>query len=85
MKKSTNSNRFLMLLTNPFLPDPRPLKEAKILIKYGYTVDVIAWDRDSTADYPQKENISGIHVKRICKFGGYGKGLSSLLDRKSVV
>lgn len=37
--------KVLMLLSNPFLPDPRVEKEAKALASSGYEVTVLAWDR----------------------------------------
>jgi glycosyltransferase involved in cell wall biosynthesis len=37
--------KVLMLLSNPFLPDPRVEKEAKALDQAGYDVTVLAWDR----------------------------------------
>ena len=52
-----------MLLTNAFMPDPRPHREALSLIKAGYEVSVICWDRGE--DLPEKEIIDGIRVERI--------------------
>jgi len=37
--------KVLMLLSNPFLPDPRVDKEAKALGQVGNDVTVLAWDR----------------------------------------
>lgn len=37
--------KVLMLLSNPFLPDPRVEKEAKALASAGNEVTVLAWDR----------------------------------------
>ena len=37
--------KILMLLSNPFRPDVRVYKEAISLIKGGYDVTVVAWDR----------------------------------------
>lgn len=68
-----------MLVTNPFPPDPRPLKEAKILMKNGYSVEVIGWNRSSPDEvFPDEDTIEGIKVTRICRFGGLGKGFVSL-------
>ncbi len=68
-----------MLVTNPFPPDPRPLKEAKILMKNGYSVEVIGWNRSSPDEvFPDVDTIEGIKVTRICRFGGLGKGFVSL-------
>ncbi len=55
--------KLLMLLSNSFIVDPRVYKEAKALIKKGYNVTVIVWDRKG--DYPEEEIIEGIHLIRI--------------------
>ena len=41
----------LMLLSNPFLPDPRVEKEAKALGRAGYDVTVLAWDRKGEKEH----------------------------------
>jgi glycosyltransferase involved in cell wall biosynthesis len=51
-----------MVVTNPFRPDERVRKEAKVLAQAGFTVVVHAWDRD--AAYPTYEQISGFIVRR---------------------
>gem|GEM_PF-1495143 len=54
----------VMLLTNPFRPDPRVLKEALSLAKRGFHVRIYAWDRDLR--YPEEEEVArGVLVKRI--------------------
>ena len=55
--------KITMLLTNAFMPDPRPLWEARSLTKAGYSVKIICWDRGE--GLPEKENIDGIEVERI--------------------
>lgn len=55
--------RVLMLLSNPFRPDPRVHKEAKTLVEAGYDVTIICWDR--TGKYPKKETMDGIHILRV--------------------
>jgi len=37
--------KILMILSNPFMVDPRVYKEAKALTEIGYEVTVIVWDR----------------------------------------
>ena len=37
----------LMLLTNPYRPDPRVLREARALTAAGHRVTLIAWNRDT--------------------------------------
>jgi len=52
----------LMLLSNPFRPDPRVHKEAGALVAGGYDVTILCWDREQK--YPGEEVIDGITVKR---------------------
>jgi len=54
--------KILMILSNPFTHDSRVYNEAKTLIKAGYDVTVLAWDR-------KRENLlneekEGIHIVR---------------------
>lgn len=60
----------MMLLTNPFRPDPRVYKEAKSLIKGGYEVTIFAWDRE--AQFPETEVLDGIRIKRFSIPSPYG-------------
>ena len=53
----------LMLLSNPYRPDPRVLRESRELIKSGINVHLIAWDRD--AGLPEKAIEDGIQVMRV--------------------
>jgi len=53
----------VMVLTNPYRPDPRAQKEAKSLIKNGYTVSIVCWDRQG--EYPEVEIADGIKIRRI--------------------
>lgn len=53
----------VMLLSNPFRPDPRVHKEAKALVGAGYRVTILCWDREQK--YPKKEKIDGIQLIRL--------------------
>lgn len=53
----------LMLVSNPFISDPRVYAEAKSLIQAGYEVTVIAWDREK--QNPSRQNLDGIEVVRL--------------------
>ena len=69
----------LMLLTNPFRPDPRVLREARPLMKHGLKVQLIAWDRDGAL--PKRATEHGIEVLRLgpkCPYRSAGKLLSRL-------
>ena len=62
--------KVIMLLSNPFKPDPRVYKEARSLVNHGYDVTVLAWDREGK--YPKKEVIDGIKIERIRLKSRYG-------------
>lgn len=47
--------KVVMLLSNPFRPDPRVFKEAQSLANSGYELTILAWDR--TKKYPAVEQI----------------------------
>ena len=52
--------KILMLLSNPFMVDPRVYKEAKSLVNAGHEVTVIFWDRKK--EYKTDDTVEGIHV-----------------------
>lgn len=62
--------KIIMTLSNSFKPDPRVYKEAKSLVKHGYEVTIIAWDREG--EYPEEELFEGIKIKRIKLKSKYG-------------
>ncbi len=68
----------IMLLSNPFRPDPRVFKEAEYLQQNGYSISILCWDRNS--EFPAEEALpSGVKVIRIQKISsGYGIGLRQL-------
>ncbi|MDW3194404.1 MAG: glycosyltransferase family 4 protein [Cytophagales bacterium] len=55
--------RIGMILDASFPPDPRVENEAVTLIQAGHEVFLFCFD--FTGDWPQKEEINGIHVRRI--------------------
>jgi len=61
----------LMLLSNPFRPDPRVHREALSLIRNGYGVTVLCWDRDR--NFPAGETIDGIGVIRVGPAAEWGR------------
>jgi glycosyltransferase involved in cell wall biosynthesis len=69
----------LMLLTNPYRPDPRVLREARALVRHGTNVQLVAWDRDGGLPEHWKEE--GVDVTRLgprCAFRSAGKVISRL-------
>lgn len=63
----------LMLLTNGLVADPRVQKEARSLARRGYTLRVLAWDRDG--DLPPVESRDGYEVVRFARRSQAGTGL----------
>lgn len=59
-----------MLRSNPFEPDERVYKEAKSLLKNGYEVTLLCWDRE--LKYPQEDEFEKIKIVRIPLKAGYG-------------
>lgn len=61
-----------MLLSNPFRPDPRVLKEARSLAQAGYKVTVICWDREG--EFVSEERVGGFNIRRLAIRSGYSAG-----------
>ena len=55
--------KVLMILSNPFMVDPRVHKEAKTLVDAGHEVAVIVWDRRH--DYASRDVVDGIKLIRL--------------------
>jgi glycosyltransferase involved in cell wall biosynthesis len=71
-------SKVLMLLSNPFRPDPRVHREAESLVRAGYGVTVLCWDRDG--QHPAEEGVGGISVKRLGPASGYGDAMRVARD-----
>ncbi len=67
----------VMLLSNPYRPDPRVRREAMALRKDGHTVLLYAWDREGR--YPTAETTEGIEVRRIHLASSYDSFLEALV------
>jgi glycosyltransferase involved in cell wall biosynthesis len=67
-----------MILSTPFINDPRVLKEARVLVDNGYQVSVFAWDRE--CKYPKQESKQGISIQRIHVKSSYGQGILQALS-----
>jgi glycosyltransferase involved in cell wall biosynthesis len=68
--------RALMLLSNSFDPDPRVYNEARALVKHGFQVSILAWDRDRKC--MEREVMDGIAVERIFLGSRHGRGFFQL-------
>ena len=64
--------RVLMLLSNAFDPDPRVHSEAVSLVRHGYGVTILCWDRDRAR--PARETVGGIEVLRLYLRSTHGRG-----------
>ena len=67
----------LMLLSNAFKPDPRVHREATALLRQGYDIDLLCWDRD--LKHPETEIMDGIRVKRFFIQSTHGRGSTQML------
>ena len=66
-----------MILTNPFVADPRVYKEAKYYVSQGHEVEVLCWDRE--CKYAIDEEKDGIRVHRFHIQSVYGSGMKKQL------
>ena len=70
------SQNILMLLTNAYDPDPRVRQEALALLRLGYRVRILAWDRDLKA--PPFQNMEGVEVERVYLPSRHGRGITQI-------
>lgn len=71
--------RAVMILSNPFRPDPRVLKEAESLSTAGFDMTVICWDRLSGL-LSEEILASGVKILRIQNIPSiYGAGARQIL------
>ena len=73
-----SSYHIVMLLSNAFRPDPRVAREALGLVKNGYRVTILCWDRENK--YAAREETDGFRVERVQDVRTvYGAGARQLL------
>jgi glycosyltransferase involved in cell wall biosynthesis len=71
----------LMLLANPFRPDPRVAREAQALVESGHRVTIIAWDREAEGEFPLCEERDGYTIERVQDVRSkYGAGVRQVLS-----
>ena len=58
MQKNDNRAKICIIRSNPVRPDSRVDKEAWSLVKAGYDVQILAWDRDTDIE----ESKDFVHV-----------------------
>ncbi|MEE9592019.1 MAG: glycosyltransferase, partial [Thermoplasmata archaeon] len=69
--------RIVMLLSNPYRPDPRVRREALALQEEGYDILLFAWDRE--IGHPRLETSEGIEIRRIGLSSSYDDLLQSVV------
>lgn len=67
-----------IILTNSYDPDPRVYKEASFLVKKGYDVEILCWDRDSRYKNKNDKDDKKIKITRFYDDIKYGSGLKQL-------
>lgn len=70
------SKKILMLLSNAFDPDPRVHQEAVHLVRNGYDIQLICWDRDRKAKH--REIQDAINIERIYVRSTHGRGIGQV-------
>jgi glycosyltransferase involved in cell wall biosynthesis len=68
----------LMLLSNPATYDMRPLKEANSLVKNGYKVIILAWDREG--NYLGQTLSNGLFIRRFNFKSPYGQSIRTVIN-----
>ncbi len=74
---NTIRKKVIMLLSNGFDPDPRVYQEAISLVKHGFEVTIIAWDRDKKM--VKNEVYEGIKIERVHIKSCYSRGTTQVL------
>lgn len=68
----------LMLLSNPFRPDPRVAREASVLVRAGHQVSILCWDRKG--EFSQKDEYAGARIMRVQNIRTvYGAGMRQII------
>jgi glycosyltransferase involved in cell wall biosynthesis len=67
-----------MLLSNPATYDMRPLREAESLVKNGYKVVILAWDRETCL--PRQTLSNGLSIRRFSFKSSYGPSMRTVIN-----
>lgn len=73
-----NKKQVYMILTNGFDPDIRVYKEAKYLVKKGFDVTILCWDRKCEYKDKQDDVLDNIKIKRFHILSKPGTGMKQL-------
>lgn len=78
---SEKRKHICIIRSNPVRPDSRVEKESRALQKAGYSVHILAWDRDSDHS-PETSMVCGsIPITRFGYKAGYSMGIKSIIPR----
>lgn len=75
--------RIIILRSNPVKPDPRVEKEASTLVAAGYSVQILAWDREKTYGYKLSKLMVNNQIIAITRIGikaSYGGGFKNIIQ-----
>jgi len=68
----------LMLLSNPATYDERPLKEANSLVRNGYEITILAWDREGGS--PRQTLSNCLLIRRFNFKSPYGQSIRTVIS-----
>ncbi len=72
------TQRLVICRSNPIAPDPRVEKAGRALLRAGYQITLLGWDR--TAELPQQDRIEGMPCFRLPIRSQYATGMRNLPD-----
>lgn len=70
-------NKVLIIRSNPVAPDPRVEKIGRALLRAGYIVSVIGWDR--RGNYPNREKKDFGKINRLKIKANFGQGVKNIV------
>ncbi len=74
--------RIVMTRSNPVNPDPRVEKELNTLLKYGYDLQILAWERNVGRDVEERDVVSldngQVQIDLFFKEALFGRGIINL-------
>jgi len=68
----------LMLLSNPATYDERPLREVNSLVRNGYEITILAWDRED--GFPRQTLSNGLLIRRFNFKSPYGQSIRTVIS-----
>lgn len=73
--------KVLFVRSNPVMPDSRVEKEIAVLLKQGYEISILAWDRKN--DYPLRKETLNVNMPNVAAFrvgikSAFGSGMKNI-------